>query len=322
MDWMLEYWKAVKEFGKDYVLENTGLKVLALLITSVLWLSVASRPTSQIPFRDVPIELRHIPESPRLVVSKLETTSAQVYLTGPRDVLDSIRASELVVYADLTNIEPGVRVVDLDLDTNRLPSGVTSKAVEPRRLRLTLEPEVEREVPVHPRLDGEVPEGYEIISQQVIPSTVHIVGAASHVREITEVSTETVTLTDKTSPFNQRVAIDIGSPNVTIGRNENREAVLVLNISEIRKERVLDRVPVTIINAPADLFISPKFVRLTLFGGRSVMDAITPEDVSAIIDYAAAPEKTGEFTPKIEISPAYASRVEVRSYEPKIIRVK
>jgi hypothetical protein len=47
MDWMNDYLKALKEYARPRA-ENTGLKVLALLITAVLWLSIASRPVSQV----------------------------------------------------------------------------------------------------------------------------------------------------------------------------------------------------------------------------------------------------------------------------------
>ena len=40
MDKLWRTLKVLKEYAKDYVLENTGLKVLALLITAVIWLSV------------------------------------------------------------------------------------------------------------------------------------------------------------------------------------------------------------------------------------------------------------------------------------------
>src|SRR5437879_4668911 len=112
MDWMSQYLKGLKEYARDYVLENTGLKVLALLITAVLWLSVASRPVSQTALNGVPIELFNLPVSPEpLTVSKYETLTARVYLEGPRDVLDALRSGQLSVTADMSNVEPGVRVI-------------------------------------------------------------------------------------------------------------------------------------------------------------------------------------------------------------------
>src|SRR2546421_3757711 len=94
---MLQYQVALKEYAKDYILENTGLKVLALLITGVLWLSVASRPVSQVTLKDVPIEFHNLPDSSNLIVSKYDTLSARVYVEGPRDVVDSLQPSAVSV---------------------------------------------------------------------------------------------------------------------------------------------------------------------------------------------------------------------------------
>src|SRR5829696_1572062 len=113
--------KAVKEYSKDYILKNTGLKVLALLITAVLWLSVASR-LSQITFPSVPIDFTN--PSPGLAISKVDQTAAKVFLSGPKDVIDSLRSSDLGVVADLQNIEPGFRVIPLKIDLSRLPPSI------------------------------------------------------------------------------------------------------------------------------------------------------------------------------------------------------
>src|SRR5437762_14043189 len=108
MDWMSQYLRGLKEYARDYVLENTGLKVLALLITAVLWLSIASRPVSEVALDGVPILFPNLGESPNLVVSKFPTLFARVDLEGPRETIDSLRAGQLVVNADMTGIEPGI----------------------------------------------------------------------------------------------------------------------------------------------------------------------------------------------------------------------
>jgi YbbR domain-containing protein len=322
MNRLVEIFGMIKEYAKDYILENTGLKVLALLITGVIWLSVASRPINRIAIRDVPIELRNLPDSPKLTVSKYDTLSAQVYLSGPSDAVGAIRPSELTVYADLAGVEPGVRVITLHLDDSRLPASVKEEGIEPRSIRLTVEPEVEREVQVKPRFEGEPPEGYEIISQQIVPPTVRIVGAASHVRDITEVSTETVVLSDKTAPFSQRVTIDIGSPNVSISSKDPSKVQLAATIGEVRKERVFDRVVVTLVGASPSAQPIPKFVRVTVFGARSAVDAMKPEDLTVEVDLSDAQLKSGPFTPVARVAEAYSNLVEVRSIDPQAIRVK
>jgi YbbR domain-containing protein len=318
MDWMRDYWTALKEYARDYVLENTGLKVLALLITGVLWLSVASRPLSQVALSGVPIEFK-LPESPALTVSKYDTVTARVYLEGPRDVLDGLRAGQFTVTADMSAVEPGVRVIPLKIEPNRLPANVRVREIDPRAIRVTVERVVEKEVPITPRFEGQPPSGYEVIDWQIKPPTVKIGGADSLVRDITEVSTETVGLADKTVTFSRLVAIDIGSPNLSIIDNSGGKVMLIVNIGEVRKERVIDNVPVSVLGAPARARAIPRFLRVTVYGARSAVDTITPADISAVIEYQV---RSLLFTPRITLSPGFADRVVVRSIEPQQVRVR
>jgi YbbR domain-containing protein len=326
MDKMLHYLGVLKDYAMDYILENTGLKILALLITGVLWISVAMRPVSQITLRDVPIELRLPPESSKLVVSRNDTLSAKVYLSGPRDVLDTLRSSELTVIADLSDVKPGVRVIPLSLDRSRLPSSVSEQGVEPRSIRVTVEQELEREVPVVPRFDSEPPSGFQVISFQVTPETVRIVGPASQVREIEEVSTETIALNDKTDTFSLMAKVYVGSPTDLTAPNvdikDYREVVLTVNIGEKQKEKTIERIPVTIENGPPSAVTTPRFVTVTLSGAQSAIDQIGPEDISVVVDYRSTSEKQRDQAPRVDIGPGFADKVTVRSIEPKRVRVR
>lgn len=319
MDWMTQYLKSLREYARDYVLENTGLKVLALLITGVLWLSVASRPVSQIALNGVPIEFFNFPESPNLTVSKYDTLTARVYLEGPRDVLDVLRAGQFSVTADMSSVQPGVRVITLKVEPNRLPASVRVKEIEPRTIRVTVERVIEKEVPITPRFEGEPRSGYEVIDWQITPATVKIGGSESQVRDITEASTETVRLTDRTGPFSDMVAIDIGSPNLSISDANGGKVMLAVNIGEARKERVIDNVTVTVFDAPPRARPNPRVVRVTVYGPASVVDNITAADVSAGIEYHPG---SLLLSPKVTLSPDFAARVVVRSFEPQKVRVR
>lgn len=311
--------KAFKEYAKDYILKNTGLKVLALLITAVLWLSVASR-LSQIIFPSVPIELLNL--SSGMAISKFDQTSAKVFLRGPKDVIDSLRASDLAVVADLQNVEPGVRVIPLKIDLNRLPPSIDEQSIdiEPRTIRVTVEPLVEKDLDIFPRLAGDLPQGYEMYEWRLSPSHVRVVAAASHIEEVKQVSTETVNIAGKTEPFSQQVAIDTGSPNVSTVE-ENPKVMLTLNIGEIRKERVIDRLPVTFINTPPGFQPPVKTVRVTVLGARSLIDSLLPEEIQVIADYTAAATPFEEIKLQVTI-PAHGEKITVKSIEPSVIRLK
>jgi YbbR domain-containing protein len=319
MRWTNNYLKRLKEYAGNYVLENTGLKVLALLITGVLWLSVASRPVSEVVLNGA-VEV-NLPESPVLTVTKIDTLTARVYLEGPREALDSLRAGQLTVTADMSDVEPGFRVIPLKVEPNRngLPANVKVTEIRPDKIRVTIERTIERELTITPRWEGEPPAGFELVDWQITPSTVNVIGAESQMREITAVSTETVRLTDKTGTFSEQVAIDIGTPNVNLSEDSPRKVMLVVNIGEARRERVIDDVPVSVFGAPSRARAFPRFVKVTVFGARSILSEITVADVSVGVEYQSG-SKT--FTPRVTLSPAFAEHVVVRSVEPNTVRVR
>jgi YbbR domain-containing protein len=315
---MGSYLRFLKDYARDYVLENTGLKVLAFLITAVLWLSVAARPEAQVTLHDVPVEFYNLPTSVDLAVAKSDTLSARVYLSGPRDALDSIHSNDLTAVADLTGVEPGVRVIQLRL--NRIPPGVELRGIEPRSVRVTVERVVEKEVPVQPRFDGTPPAGFEMTAWKIVPEKVRIQGAESFVREITQASTETVGLAEHTGPFTQAVAIDIGSQNVNVV--DDRNVVLSVNISEINQERTFERVPVEVSDGPPSASAAPSFVKVTVYGALTAVSAMSPADIRVTVQYQSGWRRPIAVEPEVSISPTYSNRVSVRSVQPATVRVR
>jgi YbbR domain-containing protein len=223
------------------------------------------------------------------------------------------------VTADLSDIEPGVRVIPLKIEANLLPASVRVKEIEPRTIRVTVERVIEKEVPITPRWEGEPPAGYEVADWKIVPSTAKISGAESQMRETTEVSTETVRLTEKTGPFNVTVAIDIGSPNLSISEDSRRKVMLIVNIGEVQKERVIENVPVVLLSAPLRARALPRFVKVTVRGTRSTLDELSASDLSAAVEYRGG---TQTYTPKVTLSPAFAERAVVRSVEPQTVHVR
>jgi YbbR domain-containing protein len=315
----IRYWLGILyDYAKDYVLENTGLKILALLITAVLWLSVASRPMTEVTLHGVQIELGGLPQG--LIPSKIDTLLASVTLRGPRDNLDTLRSGDIRLTADLAGVEPGVRVITVRLDRNHLPANVDEVSIDPYSVRVTIEREVTKEVLVKPRFDGDPASGYALLNWLVTPSTIQIVGAASQVRDITEVSTETVSLSGKTGAFSEYVAIDIGSTSVNIEGDSNRKVLLSVNVGETRKERVIDKVPVSVVGSVLAQ-PNPAFVSVKVVGRALSVDLLRASDFNVAVEYRRG--ATGEIEVKPEVSLANDSgNIKIVSVSPDTIRLR
>jgi YbbR domain-containing protein len=157
-------------------------------------------------------------------------------------------------------------------------------SIDPYSVRVTIEREDTKEVMVHPRFDGEPGRGYQLLDWHVDPPNIQVIGAASQVRDITEVSTETISLSGKTAPFNEYVAIDIGSTSISIEGDNNRQVKLSVMIGEARKERVIDKVPVTLAGS-AGASPDPAFVSVKVSGPSSSLDLLTASDLSVTVEY-------------------------------------
>jgi hypothetical protein len=136
--------------------------------------------------------------------------------------------------------------------------------------------------------------------------------------EIREVSTETVRLAERTDPFSDWVAVDLGNPNVNFKNEKSRKVLLKVNVGEVREERILDKLPIRVEGA-----VRPDagVARVTIFGARSAVNAITPDDITVSVDFSSA-GRSREVAPIVTISQAYADRVSVRSVLPKSVRVR
>src|SRR5262249_16972441 len=283
----IRYWLGILyDYAKDYVLENTGLKILALLITAVLWLSVASRPMAEVTLHGVQIELASVPQG--LIPTRFDTLSASVTLRGPRDIVDTLHAGDIALRADLNGVEPGVRVITVRLDRNRLPANVEEVSIDPYSVRVTIEREVAKDVLVKPRFDGEPSHGYQVINWQVLPASIRVVGAQTQMRDITEVSTETVSLSGKSASFTEDVAIDIGSTNISIDGDSSRQVNLTVNIGEARKTPLITQMPVSV-NGSSTARPSPAFISVKVWGPASSVDLLAPSDLTATVDHRTTP---------------------------------
>ncbi|MDT5295469.1 MAG: hypothetical protein QOJ76_2349, partial [Acidobacteriota bacterium] len=140
--------------------EDWTLKVMALLITLGLWYAVTTqRAPATKRLHDVPLEFI-LPDN--VDIGNDPVNKVDVMLEGSQDKLAALNTRDLVAQVNATNLQMGDRNPRLS-DQNvlmNLPEGVHIVEITPRSLTLHLEPDIEREVPVEARFEGEPPDGF------------------------------------------------------------------------------------------------------------------------------------------------------------------
>jgi len=262
---------------REIFLEDWTLKLIALFISVWLWFAVTGQRTpTTIRLRNVQLDFQ-LPND--MEISNDPRRDIDITVSGSSDALESLNRRELVARVDVSGYKPGDRVVQLTDKIIDLPSGIKVVKIEPNTVPLRLEPTVEREVEVEARREGDLPEGFELYNVSVAPARVRVRGPASHVNALQKAMTETIPVEGRRESFViQQVAIDVPDQKLTV---IDPVVNVRLEVGELRVEKSFGGVNVLANNSAQ---ARPTQASLTLYGPKSVLEKLRPEDIQLVLE--------------------------------------
>jgi YbbR domain-containing protein len=276
-----------------------GLKMLAIVLASVLWLTVAGEHVVERSLR-VPLEFRNIPEALEIVGNAPDTVD--VRLRGSSAVLSRVQPGEIVAVIDLSSARSGSRLFHIRNDEVRAPFGVEVSQVVPSTLALELEKSARRRVPVVPAIEGDPAPGFVVGRFDSDPATVEIVGPDSHVRQVAEATTEPVSVKDAKARVRDGVTIGVADSSVRLAQAQN--ANVTVEIWPAPVERRMPDVPVRWRNLGTGLRaqVSPQLVHVTVRGSKDPLAALRSDSIQAFVDLAGL--GSGRYNLRVQVDPA------------------
>jgi YbbR domain-containing protein len=276
-----------------------GLKVLALALASLLWLTVAGEHVVERSLR-VPLEFRNIPEALEIVGNTPD--SIDVRLRGSSAMLSRVQAGEIVAVLDLSSARSGSRLFHIRNDEVRAPFGVEVAQVVPATLALELEKSARRMVPVVPAIEGDPAPGFVVGKWVADPATVEIVGPDSHVRQVAEATTEPVSVKDAKTRVRDGVTIGVVDSSVRL--TQARSANVTVEIWPAPVEKRMPDVPVRWRNLGTGLRaqVAPQLVHVTVRGSTEPLAALRGDSVQAFVDLAGL--GSGRYNLRVQVDPA------------------
>jgi YbbR domain-containing protein len=240
-----------------------------------------------------------------------------VLVSGPQAQVDQVtQATAAFDVSGLTdNVDQSVRLVPRN-DKGELIEGVT---LTPALTGVTIhiqQQKFSRSVAVSPLITGAPADGYNVVSVSVSPPTVTITGSQSLINGTTTIPTKSIDLNNAATDVTKTVSLDLasgvevtgGAPTVTI-TVKVAPATGVFTFS----------VPVTAINLGNGASISGALpsVTVTLFGPLPALEALSPNDIPAVIDLSG--DGAGIHKKQVSVTPP--SGATVRSVTPSEIEV-
>lgn len=276
---------------------NLGLKILALALAAVLWLTVAGEHVGERAMR-VPLEFHNIP--PDLEIVGDPPTTVDVRVRGSSGVISRLQPGEVVASLELRGARPGSRLIHIE--EIEAPYGVEIVQVIPSTVALELEKTASRVVPVVPDLEGEPAPGFVVGRVISDPATVRIEGPESRVRQVSEATTESVVVTDSRERVQD--AVTIGLADSAVRLSEAQTATVVVEVLPAPLERVFSRVPVRWRNLAKGLRaqLVPAVVDATVRGRREGVGGLKADAINTFVDLAGL--GPGHYNLRVQVEPS------------------
>jgi YbbR domain-containing protein len=293
---------------------NFGLKLMALALAILLWLTVAGEHVVERSLR-VPLEFRNIPEALEIVGNAPDTVDVRV--RGSSALLSRMQPGEIVAVLDLAGARPGSRLLPIRTDEVRAPFGVEVAQVVPSTLALEIEKSARRVVPIVPATEGDPAPGYVPGRISSEPPSVEIVGPESRIRQIAEATTEPVSIKDATARVRDGVTVGVADTSVRLVQPQN--AQVTVEILPAPVEHQLAEVLVRYRNLSQGLSaqLSPRSVHLSVRGAAAALAQLQADSVQTYVDLAGL--GPGRYNLRVQVDPT--ERFGVVAIDPAVVSV-
>lgn len=301
-------WQIIKSWLRSIFLEDWVTKSIALLITFALWYGVTGRyPPITERKRGVPLSFR-LPSGTE--ISNEPIKDVEITVTGDRGKLARLNAQDLTVDVDLTDYKPGELVVQLKPETVnlQLPNGIRLDAIEPNKIALRMEPQIEKAIDVKPNFSGQPADGFELYNAIVIPARVRVRGAASQVNALNRLLTEEIKLDGRSESLTEhQVTVDLPDDSkITV-----LDAVVDVNI-QIGEQRIEKSFAGVQVHEISGAKPSPETATVTLYGIRSALENLRTENLLIQLEINA----DGSISHRLVLPPELEGKVQERSIKP------
>jgi hypothetical protein len=167
-----------------YIFKDFRLKALALVLASMLWLAVSYMGESKM---SISVRVSADKLSRDLIVSKMGAEEVLVTLNGPVSILKDIRARDVVVSLDLSNVKEGRYVYDLQKNNVRVPKGIQVEEVKPDYIVVEIDRTIEKRLKIVVKLENKWMSMYSIKSWA--PHYVNVEGSGNALKDIDFIQT-------------------------------------------------------------------------------------------------------------------------------------
>lgn len=201
---------------KKWIANNTGLKVVSVVFALMLWLIVVNidNPTTKREFTNVQVELTNedaITDKEKVCSVIDDSNIITVTVRGPRNVVESLSASDFKATADLRELTD-FEFVPIEIQPLRYKDKLTSVESRTKNVKVNIEELSVKQFAIRASVVGTPSEGYAVGKKILSQNIVKINGPSSIMSTINRVVAE-VNVSDMSSDISTPVSLTIYDGN-------------------------------------------------------------------------------------------------------------
>lgn len=220
---------------KERILNNFGLKILAVVFAIVLWVTIINvvDPTDDKIISGIPVEFLNKETLTDLgyTFEVLEGNTISITVYGPTSKIDTLTSADFYASADFSTINPLSDYVDIDVRCTKasVSSNDLRITLKTNAVKINIENRESRTIDVSVNLTGTPAYGYTAGDYDISPMSIKITGAESVVESIAKVTAE-YDIEDVSMDISDNVKLKLYDED----GNEISKSGLVLSKDEVR----------------------------------------------------------------------------------------
>lgn len=220
------------------------IKALSLLFAVFLWYFVVGEDKVDTSV-NIPVEIINLPQD--LIISNQFKKELEVTVSGSRGLIRSIERQNISRSVDLSDAKPGTMVVQNKAESISLPRGIRILRIQPTHIMLLLDRLIHKDLTIKPVLNGKPPEGYEIVSIHLDPTSLSLTGPQAVLSNETHLLTDPIKVETLKASTLEQIKLDL-KPEIADLIGETGVTAQI-NIKEKMVRKTISAIPVELNNA-------------------------------------------------------------------------
>ncbi len=218
----------------------------------------------------IPVDVQNIPKG--LIITEHPPKGIEARIRALKALAKTLPEMKLRYKMDVSDLLIGVHAIPVNPNNIKLPNGISILKVSPSFLRVKMEKEVKKVVPVIVSISGNPAPGFEVVATKAKPSSIILKGSGKILSQKKEILTKPIDVNGISESFQREIALDLSEGTAT------PFVSMPIHVEVQIKEKIVSKkiqdIPVEGKGSPYSYRITPPVINIEVKGPENVLEKL------------------------------------------------